>query len=154
MLNPFTFYSRIASAAFDMASTAVRASEMLGASQEVIAKRSSMIGVAGRYPLEGDYVELGKMVPEKIDAFSKAGAAMAGDWWVMQTAAITESQKLARMAMSGRIPTLAEWTALAEHNAAFGLKSFERVVAASAKGLRPIHAAATANAKRLRRGKT
>jgi hypothetical protein len=98
-------------------------------------------------------VELGRMVPEKMDAFAKAGAAMAGDWWAIQSAFLTEAEHFGKVAMRGRAPSLAELSALSSRNAKSALSTFERASAMSGKGLRPIHASATANAKRLKRAK-
>ena len=152
MLNPFVVYARMVSAAVGMAGTTQRASETLGASGEVIARRVEMMGHAARSPLEGDYAELGRMVPEKMDAFYKAGAAMADEWCAMQSAFIAEIQHMGVFAMKGRAPSVAELFALWQRNAAFGLRAIERAGAMGDKGLRPIHATATANAKRLKKG--
>jgi hypothetical protein len=153
MLDPFAFYSRMVSAAFDMAGRMQRVSETLTASQAVIAERTAMMGAAARSPLDGDYIELGRMVPEKVEAFGKAGTAMASDWWAMQSAFMAEAQHLGTMAMKGRAPTAAELSRLGTRNAALALRTIERAGAMSAKGLRPIHAGATGNAKRLKRAK-
>jgi hypothetical protein len=150
MLDPFTIYSRMVSAAFGMAGTAQRAAETFSASGEVIAKRTAMMRDVARSPLDGNYVELGRMVPEKLEAFSKASAAMAGDWLAIQSALISEAQHFGAMAMRGQAPTLAELSELSSRNVAFALRAFERTAAMSGKGLRPIHASATTNAKRLR----
>ena len=151
MLDPFAFYSRMASAAFDMAGTTQRASETLDASREVVARRVELMGDAARSPLDGNYAELGRMVPEKMEAFGKAGAAMADEWWAMQSAFMAEVRHMGAIAMKGRAPTMSELFALWQRNAAFGLRALERASAMGDKGLRPIHAAATANAKRLKR---
>jgi hypothetical protein len=154
MLDPFTFYTRMMSTAFNMAGTAHWTSETLSASGEVIATRSGIMGEAARSPLTGDYAELSRMVPEKVDAFSKAGAAMAGDLWAMQSAWLTGAQQMCGLAMKGRAPTMAELLALSARNAALALRTFERASAIGDKGLAPIHASATANARRLKRRKT
>ncbi len=150
MLDPFAFYSRLASAAAGMAGTTQRASETLDASREVIARRAAMMGEAAQSPLHGNYAELGRMVPEKIDAFARAGAAVAEDWWALQCACMAEMQHIGAIALKGRPPSITELFALWQRNAAFGLRVFERVSAMNDKGLRPIHATATANAKRLK----
>jgi hypothetical protein len=152
MLDPFAVFSRMASAASDVAGTTQRTSETLDASSEVIARRVEMICDAARSPLEGNYAELGRMVPEKIDAFTRAGAAMADDWWAMQSACMAEMRHMGAIAMKGRPPTMAELLALWQRNAAFGLRAFERAAGMTDKGLQPIHATAMANAKRLKKG--
>ncbi len=150
MLDPFAFYSRLASAAVGIAGTTLRASETLDASREVIARRVEMMGEAARSPLDGNYAELGRMMPEKIDAFARAGAAVAEDWWALQSACMAEMQHMGAIVLQGRPPSITELLALWQRNAAFGLRVFERANAINDKGLRPIHATATANAKRLK----
>ena len=149
MLDPFTFYSRIISATMGMADTAQRASETLVASRDVINRRTAMMGEAVFSPLDGNYAEFGKMIPEKVEAFGKAGAAIANDWWAIQSTFLTEAQHFGAIVMKGRAPTFSELSALSKRNTAFALRTFERAAAISAGGLMPIHASATANAKRL-----
>lgn len=152
MLDPFTFYGRIAAAAFDIVGTAQRAGETVTASEEVIARRTTMMGDAVRSPLDGNYRELSRMVPEKLDAFGKSGAAIAADWWAMHSTLMAQARHVGTMAMRGRAPTFAEVAELSTSNIAFALSAFERAGAMSAKGLKPIHASATGNARRLKRG--
>ena len=153
MLDPFAVYSRMVSAAFGMAGTTQRASETLDASREVIARRVELMGDAARSPLDGNYAELGRMMPEKMEAFGKAGAAMANEWWAMQSAYLAEIRHMGTIAMKGRAPSMAELLTLWQRNAAFGLRALEHASAMGDKGLRPIHATATANAKRLKQTK-
>lgn len=152
MLEPYAFFSRMTSAASGMAGTTQRASETLDASREVIARRVEMMCDAARSPLEGNYAELSRMMPEKIDAFARAGAAIASDWWAMQSACMAEMRHMGTLAMKGRPPSMAELFALWQRNAAFGLRALERANGMTDKGLEPIHATATANAKRLKKG--
>lgn len=53
--------------------------ETLAASSSVIARRSSLIDTAMRNPLDADLPELARMAPEKMLAFSRSGASLAGD---------------------------------------------------------------------------
>ncbi len=154
MFDPFTLYSRMVSSAFDMVETAQRGAETLIASQEVIAKRTTMMRDAARSPLDGNYTELGKMFPEKVEAFGKAGTAMANDWWAFQSSLFAEAQHMGAMVMKGRAPTVGELSALSTRNAAFAMRAFERASALGSTGLRPIHASATANARRLKHVKS
>jgi len=149
MLDPFTFFSRMVSVAIDMTSTAMRVSETLIDSHEVIARRLLVIRAASRSPMNGDYAELSRIVPEKIDAFSKAGAVMASGWWAMQLAAMSQAQKLGTMAMRGRLPMPADWSA-GVRSTAFGLNALEKATSTAARALRPIHVRTKANAKRLK----
>jgi hypothetical protein len=153
MIDPFTFYARMGSAAFDMAGTVQRTSEMLTASQAVITTRTAMMGAGARSPIEGDYAERGRMVPEKVEAFGKADTAIANDCWAMHSAIMGEAQRIGVMALSGRAPTVSELSALATRDANLALRTFEQASAMGAKGLHPIHASATANARRLKRAK-
>ncbi|WP_068078526.1 hypothetical protein [Novosphingobium lentum] len=152
MMNPLTFYTRMASATFSMFGNARHVSETMSASHVVIAKRTKMMATATFSPLHGNYDELGRMVPEKMAAFGEAGSAIASDWQAMQLAFAAELQNLVAVAMKGRPPTLSEWSALSARNAKFALRTFERASAMGGKSLKPIHAAATGNAARLERG--
>jgi len=147
MLDPLSSWSRILGAASSVADTGRRVSETLSASQEVIAKRTDMM----QSPLTADYAELGRMVPEKIEAFSKAGIAVATEWWAMQGECLAEAQNIVAMAMRGRAPSLDEWTTLASRNAAHALRMVERGAALGASAVAPIHRSATDNARRLRK---
>lgn len=151
MLHPFTFYFRLVSATFDMMATAQRGTEMLDASQQVIAKRTAMMSDAARSPLDGNYRELGRMVPEKMHAFAQANAAMAGDWWAMQSMFLSEFRHAASLATKGHLPTFFELAGLSSRNSMIGLRIFEHVSAMGDKGMRPVHAVARANARRLKR---
>jgi hypothetical protein len=146
MLDPFTTWSRMLGAAARAATTGRQVSETLSASQEVISRRTGMM----QSPLTADYVELGRMVPEKIEAFSKAGVAVATEWWAMQAECFAEAQHIAAIAMRGRPPSLDEWTTLASRNRAHALRMVERSVALGASAVAPIHRSATGNARRLR----
>jgi hypothetical protein len=151
MLDPLNIYSRLLSAGLGMISTAQRVSETTSAAGHVIAKRTEMMGAAARSPFEGNYAELSRMVPEKIAAFSDAGVAMAGACWGIGLACMAEARNLHAMAAKGRAPTFAEWMAISSRNANFTVQMVERAGEAAENILRPIHAAATANAARLRR---
>lgn len=151
MLNPFTAWTRLMSAGMDLSRTGQDVSATLTASGEVIARRTDMMAAAMRSPLTGDYAELAKMVPEKIDAFSKGGAAMATEWWSMQAAFMTEAQHMGGMMMRGRPPSIAELAELSSRNMSYAVRSVERAARWGGLGLSPVHAAATANARRLKR---
>jgi len=153
MFNPFPAYSRMAEAAFAFARTSGRIAEMLDASQQVISRRTAMIGDALRSPTNGNYAELGRMVPEKMIAFAQAGSAVATHWWDLQASFVAEASHWGAVALKGRAPTLAEMSTHAARTSGFALGTLERLGGAADKSLDPIHATATANAKRLRRGK-
>lgn len=153
MIDPFTAWLRMATVASDMSRTGLRTLEMLSASGDVIDKRSGMMRDAATTPFGAHHAELARMMPEKVEAFSRAGSAMATDWWAMQSAWMAEAQNLGTMMLRGRAPTLAEASALASRTQAHGLRFIERAAGMSAAGLAPIHKQATSNARRLKRKK-
>ncbi|MHB9880486.1 hypothetical protein ACSMXM_12625 [Pacificimonas sp. ICDLI1SI03] len=81
-------------------------SETLTASAYVLSRRANILYGAAENPLKADMAEIGRMIPEKMDAFGRGLADM------------------------GRAET--------------ALDAAERL-------LKPVHAAVTANARRLRR---
>jgi hypothetical protein len=152
-MDPFSLYARMFSVGLDMTRTAHRTAEMFGASREVIEERTGMMKTAFLTPLKADHAELQRMVPEKAAAFAEAGRAMAGDWWALQLTLFAQAQQLGVMALRGRPPTAAELLALSSRNATFAVRMIEHLSAAGAKGLRPVHARATSNARRLKRAR-
>lgn len=151
MLDPFTSWTRLMSAAFDLSQAGLKASATITASHEVIARRTDMMAAALRSPLTADYAELARMAPEKIEAFSKGGGAMISEWWSMQAAFLTEAQNLGRLMMRGRPPSIAELAELSSRGMSYAVHSTERAARFGGLGLSPVHAAATANARRLKR---
>lgn len=149
MLNPFTFWTRMMDTTVELSRMGQRVSETLIASHDVIGIRSDMIRTAINSPLEADHGELARMVPEKVEAFSQAGSAIATEWWAMQADMLTQAQQFGAMALKGRTPTAAEWAKIAARN----MEHVERSVALGARAVKPVHARATANARRLKRAK-
>lgn len=153
MLDPFTFWTRMMEAGLELSRTGQRVSETLVASNDVIGARSGLMRTALGSPLEADYVELARMVPEKVEAFSQAGSAIATQWWAMQADMLTQAQRIGAMALKGRPPTAAELNAMTARNIAQGMRAIERSVALGAGAVKPVHARATSNARRLKRVK-
>lgn len=153
MINPFAMWARMMDAALELSRTGQKASETFAASHTVIDARSALIRGAMAEPLAADYAELARMVPEKVEAFSRAGSAVVTQWWAMQADMMTQAQKLAALSLKGRAPTAAEMNALATLNIAHGARLIERSVALSAGAVKPVHARATSNARRLKRRK-
>lgn len=149
MLDPFTAWSRLMSAASEISRTGQRASEAITASSDVVSKRTDLIAAAMCSPLTGDYAEFSKMVPEKVEAFSKAGSAMAHEWWSMQSAFMTEMQHLGGLFLRGRPPTLGELAELSSRTTTYFVRNVERVAQFGGRGLAPVHATVTANSRRL-----
>lgn len=154
MLDPFTAWTRLMSAAFDLSRTGLKASATIAASQDVIARRTDILAAAARSPLTADYGEMARMMPEKVEAFSKGGAAMISELWSMQAALMAEGQHLAALMMRGRPPTLSELAELSGRSLDHGVRTVERAARLGSRGLMPVHATATANARRLKRNKT
>ncbi|MFG1244259.1 hypothetical protein [Xanthobacter versatilis] len=153
MFDPFAVWSGMIAASLQLAQVGQTVSETLVASHEVIGVRSGMIRTALESPLDADYAELGRMVPEKIEAFSKAGSTIAAGWWAMQAGMLSQTRELATMALKGRPPTAAELRVMAARNIAHGTRALQHSVALGARTLKPVHARATSNARRLKRSK-
>lgn len=153
MFDAWSNWNRLMLSGWSAMETGARACETLKASGDVIAARSAIIGTALRSPLTGDYAELGRMVPEKVDAFSQAGSVILSAWVAGHSAWMRQMQDIGTMVMRGRPPTLAE---LAEHGSrsvTFALGSVDAGARLGRDSLAPLHRGATANARRLRRKK-
>lgn len=151
MFDVFNAWSRMMTAGWSMTQTGMRMVETMGAANEVMAARTTLIGSAMRIPLTGDHRELARMVPEKVDAFSRVGSATVAAWWAAQSAWVGEMQNLGTMAMRGRPPTAVELAQLGERMTARGLESVEAAAQLGSTALAPVHRKATANARRLKR---
>ena len=151
MIDPFTAWTRMAEASASMAQSAWRLSETMTASGDVIDRRTAMMRSAMADPLNANTAELGRMVPEKIAAFSTAGNAMMAGWLAWNEAVLEEMRHLMLMAARGRMATPADWMALWSRGASFGIAATERSARTGAAALRPVHAKATSNARRLAR---
>jgi hypothetical protein len=132
-----------------VAETSRRAFETASAANSVIAARMPMIEAAMRSPMTGDHRELARMVPEKVDAFSRAGSATVSAWWTAQSTWMDHFQHLHAAALRWRAPTAAELGRLGERNTAAMLGAIEAAAGLAADTLKPVHAKATSNARRL-----
>ncbi|WP_404713801.1 hypothetical protein [Sphingomonas sp. MMS24-J13] len=150
-IDPFASWSRMMAASFQLAQTGVRMVETLSASADVIASRGATIGAAMRSPRDADHAELGRMIPEKLEAFSRSGSAIADAWWAMGSAWMDEAQNLTSLSMRGRVPTIGELAALSDRAAAWSLGTVEAGALLGYDAVAPIHRKATANARRLKR---
>ncbi len=149
-IDSFAVWSRMMVAGLQMAQTGVRLVETLSASADVIASRGATIGAAMRSPRNADHAELGRMMPEKMEAFSHSGSAIADACWAMGSAWMSEAENLTALSMRGRAPTLGELAALSSRTAAYSLGAMEAGTAIGSKALAPVHRKATANARRLK----
>ena len=121
--------------------------ETIEASQTVIARRGETIADAARDPFTADHAELTRMVTEKGAAFAKAGTSMAGDWAAMQADLSAQVRAMSALWLGGRLPSAAAAGAMLDRSARIN----QRALASGVKALRPIHATATANQRRLKK---
>lgn len=119
--------------------------ETMSATNDVVASRSGTIAAAARDPLHADHRELSRMVSEKGRAFTSAGQVLAGDWSALQKDFARQSEALGAWWLSGRWLSLSAAAAMVER----GNRINRRAFASGIRALTPIHAAATANQKRL-----
>lgn len=113
----------------------------------VVGHRKGTIEAALRNPLEADVAELGLMVPEKVAAFTKAGMSLVEDWMALQADLLAQGQDIATITMGGAGgPAMRRAIERAPRIAA-------KAGAAAGRAVAPIHAAATANRRRLAKAK-
>ena len=139
MIDPFRMMT-------DMMTAGRMLSETLDASSAVVARRGATIAAAANDPFNADHRELALMVTEKGRAFAKSGSTMAGDWMSLQSDLMRQSQAIGSIMLSGRVPSLAAAGAII----ARGARINRRALSSSLRALKPIHAAATANQRRLK----
>jgi hypothetical protein len=142
-------WADLLSSGMRMAQTGVKMTEAMTASHEVIDSRVRTMAEAAANPFAGDYAELGRMIPEKVDAFGRAGATAFGDLMAMQAAAMANYRQMASLALAGRAPTLAEAEAMWARS--WGIAG--QAMDSPGRALAPVHKRVTANARRLRKKK-
>jgi hypothetical protein len=140
---------------------AVKTSEMLLSSGSVIRMRTERIARAGLTPSDADLAEFQLMGHEKLAAMSEAGAAMANQLHTTQFALLNRA---VRHWLGGGVALFSLATSVSEaqavtHAEALGSAAARSAVAVSQlssagariaqRGLKPIHAKATSNARRL-----
>ncbi|HWI85595.1 MAG TPA: hypothetical protein VNT42_04630 [Sphingomonas sp.] len=143
--SPLDFWLGLWRSGAKATQTSIRFTEMMVASSEVVSSRSGSIADAMRDPLNGDYRELGRMVPEKIDAFSSAGASMWKDMGALQASALAAWSHGASLML--RPSTMADAATMWTHSGDMIGRSMDM----GGKAMAPIHRQATANARRLRK---
>jgi len=142
---------------------AMKTAEMMLASAQVIGHRTARMAVAGSAPNARDRREFALMGKEKLDAGAQSGQAMATHLMTMnpQLGAqafhnmLQSTAALVSLA-SSRTPAqlIARQAALARalgHSTASILDVAQSATRLAHRGLKPVHAKATANAKRLGR---
>lgn len=128
----FAIWLRMVTAGAEMAKAAVHTGETFAAADRVIRNRSATIADAFGNPIGADYAELGRLVPEKIAASTRAMNDIM-------------AESLAIWAEAGRSwqsPTYRHSTEL-----------MTRTMGLYAIGLKPFHTAVTGNDRRLRKKK-
>ena len=144
MINPMQYWSDLWAFSLSMGRSASQIAEIAEASNRVIGRRSEIIADAMQDPLNGDYDELGKMVPEKLEAFGAAGQAMMKGVAASQGLMLANMQAMAGMAM-GHAPSVSSAMSLAQRNA----KAMREAGRTVEQSIAPIHALSTANDRRL-----
>ena len=136
---------RKTAAVLDAFSLATTAGELAMASWRVVGARTPMIVQAWRDPMRGNYAELTKMVSEKPLAFAR-GAAAGGPG--LAAMAAESNRYLGEMWKSPGLgyanPMAAPMAAMA-----FWGRMMSLGMAWQSAMITPVHAAATANARRL-----
>ncbi len=126
----FAIWLRMVAAGAEMAKATVHTGETFTAADRVIRNRSATIADALENPIGADYAELGRLVPEKIAASTRAmNDVMA--------------ESLAIWAEAGRSWQLPTYRRSAE--------LMTRTMGLYAIGLKPFHTAVTGNDRRLRK---
>ncbi|QNK70320.1 polyhydroxyalkanoate granule-associated phasin [Variovorax sp. PAMC26660] len=160
-MSSLTSTARLADPLMQWVDLAVKTHEMLLSSGSVIRMRTERIAKAGLTPSAADLAEFQLMGHEKLAAASESGMAMAKQWhsshfslanralqqWLQGTTAffslagsVTPAQAAAHSDALVRATTRTATTASQLSDAAAGI---------AREGLKPIHAAATSNARRL-----
>ena len=126
------------------------AAETAAATGAVMTTRLGLMGAAALDPTNADHAELGRMVPEKMLAFSQAGSALTREWLALNRNATDHMLELGRAMMSGRTAQPSDLIRLATRS----VDHAANLVDAATQALAPVHRKATSNARRLaRKGK-
>lgn len=153
MIDPFSAWSRMVAAGVEMQSTWLRGVETVQASSAVIVARTAKMRAAAGAPLEADFAEFARMVPEKVEAFGRSATSVASDAIAMHAAWTTQIQRVGVMMLAGRAPTLAEAGTLMTHSADYALDAMTAGAKLGRGALAPVHRTATGNARRLKRAR-
>lgn len=124
--------------------------ETIVAAASVIDYRSRAILALAYNPCAGDYAELGRLVPEKIDALTRAGIAGLAACCTLHAELWSFTARTTGLAARGFPPSAREFGALAEDIGHFG----EVTTAAVQAVFAPIHDRVMSNAQRLQRDGT
>ncbi|MDB5678742.1 hypothetical protein [Sphingomonas bacterium] len=129
MTSPTNPFGRLTAVAFDTWRLSLQVTETMVASQAVIGARMRMLGAGMGDSRKIPFAEFGRLIPEKTSAFGKANAgasrALAGKHAVTDLKAALIDDGM----------TMLDW--------------WERSLSVASAWWLPIHAQATANARRL-----
>lgn len=153
MIAGVNAWGELAKAALGTVSTGLAATETMIASGRVVGARTTIIGDAFHRPMECDHVELGGMLPEKILAFSKSASVLFDHWVSTVLDASEQAHQAGLLALRGRALHAMDLTSFADRSIARATKMVTRTIEVGGLILAPVHQQATANAKRLNKGR-
>lgn len=128
----------------EAAQMTMRLLETAVATQSVLAQRLPMLSDAVCNPAAADRRELSLMVSEKVDAFGRAQRSVARTGVTARKTAQRNAEAMSDLAAGGFVGAAA-WTAIFERNMALAAA----LMTLPMQALAPVHAAVTANARRL-----
>lgn len=132
----------------DMWRLGAQSAETYAAAGRVIGKRSGVIGSAMCDPLRADYRELGLMGSEKSVAFAASGLSLWNDWVTLQIEMVEQMRDFGALATWMVDPrALATSSRMTQRSVRLTRLAAEM----GGKALAPVHKAATANDRRLRK---
>ncbi len=137
----------VPSAPFTMAVLAATAIQTAAATAYVVGCRGPLIARAAVAPWAADLGELGRMIPEKVVAFTSSSTALAVGVGLTQQAATAHATAMALAWAAG--PTPHGMLHLLGQAGSYNALSMDRAVRTASEVLSPIHRAVTANATRL-----
>ncbi|MET0370656.1 MAG: hypothetical protein ABW039_04675 [Sphingobium sp.] len=144
-------WRRLVASGLVMMRTGLRAIEAAGAAGEVVAARSMILGSALRAPLSADHEELAQMLPEKMDALSRAGAATFATLLSAHASWTEQVRQIGALALRADPPTPGRMIDLGGRMASLAIGSFEAQARMGAVALEPVHRRVVSNANRLRK---
>lgn len=122
--------------------------EMAAASGAVVAARLALMGAAISNPLEGDYTEMRRMVPEKALALADSGVALFECVGAFQRDVVAQLTDVT-MLLTGGVPSAARLAQMADDTSRRGARAMLWPVVSGAAAMAPVHQAVTDNARRL-----
>jgi hypothetical protein len=141
MQTPFGYWMNAWASGVGLMQTGAKLAETMSAAGTVIESRTKSIS-------NGDYAELGRMIPEKVAAFSQAAKATSDDLKAIQKDAAANARHLAEIAAGRRLPLATDMLLIFSRSS----RIISRSMAVGGNALAPVHRRAVANAKRLKRG--